>query len=341
MKHYERLGAACRDDRESIAHITISKKQNALLQRLLTEAFADFDGDPQQQVLTIASTARSIICNALDREQHLCIERFVNPANHTAVCIENLPIGRIGETPKNGQRPDDKDLISEAIGLGMAGLLGYPIGYLNEKNGEIIQQVVPIDDLNVMNSNSSRSLFGFHVDNIFIKPNFRQELIGLFCLRNPSGAATLLLELPKLIEAMTDEMWNWAWKARCRFPASASFDMGGSLVYTAPRPILYHGVDGLPRVNANTYNMRGLSADDDKMIEKFVALTNAVDHHRISLRSGQLLLFHDDFAMHGREPFEGDRWLQRVYVRFDLHDLWAVVGNRSARVFDVRQFFFN
>jgi hypothetical protein len=33
--------------------------------------------------------------------------------------------------------------------------------------------------------------------------------------------------------------------------------------------------------------------------------------------------------MHGRDAFDGDRWLQRVYIRSNLEAVWALTANRA------------
>jgi hypothetical protein len=330
----DRLGG-----RQSVTRLQISEGQKAALYSAISGACVGLT-DPQRQALVCEAVARSVISSVLDEGQCQTIEQFASPAYATALVIENLPIGNFGETPRDGLRPLDKDLISELVLYGFAAMLGHVLGFREEKKGEIVQQVVPIDSIKVKNSNASRDKFGFHVDNIFLKPQFRQEFIGLLCLRNPSGAATLLLDLLDLMNAMPDEMFDWAWKPRCRFPVSDSFDMGGVVIYSEPRALFYLGTDGLPRINAKTYGMLGITTEDDEMIKKFCALSNSVKPTRVVLSPGELLLFHDDFAMHGRDAFEGDRWLQRVYVRFDLNALWNVGGNRAARTFDAKQLLF-
>lgn len=327
------------NDRQTLRKMRLSDKQRDELQALIGHSCVD-QFNPQENVLQLASAARSSCQRILQDLQIRFLMGFRTPAANTAILIQNLPIGYFGPTPLDGLRPRTKCLTSEAVMLGIAAIIGYPIGYLNEKNGEIIQQIVPIDSQTTENSNGSRRVFGFHSDNNFLKPQFRQEVIGLLGLRNPSGAATLLLDLPDLINAMPEELFNWSMKPNCRFLASKSFEMGGKLLYTEPRPLLYPGHDGLLRINANTYQMRGVSPVDDKMIEEFVKLTQLVKHHRIIIQPGELLLFHDDFALHGREPFEGDRWLQRIYVRFDLDRLWSIYVDRTTRVFDAKRLYF-
>ena len=336
----KRMGALP-DDRRTVARISLSHDQRDSLGNMIHESCGSLI-DPQKSINVLTHTGSSILRKILTPTQLRTAERFSNPAFQTAIVVENLAIGKFGATPADGLQPADKCITSEAVILGIAGLLGFPLGYSNEKRGEIVQQVVPIDSPKTnLNSNASRQRFGFHVDNIFIKPDYRQQVIGLLCLRNPSQAATLLLDLPDLVNAMTEEMFDWALQPNCRFPVSASFDVGGKQLLTEPRSILYTGRDGMLRINANAYNMRGVTEDDNAMITKFSELTNSINHHRLVLEPGQMLLFRDDFAMHGREPFEGDRWLQRVYVRFDLEALLATTNDRSARVFDVKNFYFN
>lgn len=348
------LQSVAGQERVPIAHIHLSASQNQALEGLILQSeLSKIMVDAARPSLVAEYTATTIVRSVLTDTQYRTITQFTSGA-HTAVIINNLPVGQLGDTPADGFRPDDKDVISEVVLLGFASILGYAMGYQNEKNGEIIQQVVPIDDKkmeDVKNSNASRNLFNFHVDNIFIKPRFRQELIGLLCLRNPSAAATLLIDLYDLITRMSASMVEALMSPCVRFGVSTSFDMGNGTHFTEPRPLLYTGADNLLRINANTYNMfvdnldgklkhQLLSAETDPLLRDFAKIVEETKPHRVVLQPGQLLFFRDDMAMHGREPFEGERWLQRVYVRFNLEDLWALTGNRSSRVFDVKDFFF-
>lgn len=342
------LQSVAGQERVPIARIQISASQNMSLLDLLNQAQMEkVVKDAARPPLVAENTSKMIASTVLTVGQMQVLKNFA-AGQHTAVIIDGLPIGQIGQTPVDGLRPSDKDLVSEMVLLGLAAVLGYPMGYKNEKLGEIIQQVVPIDSKqDVKNSNASRQSFEFHVDNIFLRPQYRQEVIGLFCLRNPSEAATLLIDLHDLVARMPKDMLEMAMGPNTRFGVSKSFDMGGGVYFTDRRPLLYHGNDGLLRINANTYNMfldnpgssTMLGTEESEMLREFVKLVESTKRHRVVLSPGQLLFFRDDMAMHGREGFEGDRWLQRTYVRFSLEELWQVTGDRSARVFEAKEVF--
>jgi hypothetical protein len=266
------------------------------------------------------------------------LRNFSTASGPIAILLDNLPTGKLGPTPKDGQRPASKDSVSEAVLAGILQIVGFPMAWTNEKLGELFQQIVPLDGVNG-NTNGARNTFQMHSDNPFVDARFRQQIIALNGLRNPSRAATLLLPITDILAAMDPALEAALRRPVVRFPAPLSFELGGWSVLTEPRPVIYtaHGTD---HIAANVYSMEPTKPGDTVVLE-FRALVESLAPRRIVVDAGTMLIFRDDRALHGRDEFRGDRWLQRAYARFDLTPLQQVAGTSSSTyTFDARDFIF-
>jgi L-asparagine oxygenase len=282
--------------------------------------------------------SRALAGRILTPEINAAIARFREPAGPPAIVIRGLPVGNLPGTPADGLRPLGKDGVSEGVLLGILEQIGNAISYRNEKHGELVQQVVPLEGETRTNTNTARAEFGHHTDNAFIPPHLRQQIIGLLGLRNPSRAATTLLPLQMLLAAMPDRLTAALHEPLVRFPASKSFDFLGWELLSPPRPVLYEDADGVTRLNGNVYATNAVNEASGQVLREFFEVIRSLNPLQIVLDAGDCLIFRDDSAMHGRVAFEGDRWIQRAYARFELEAVRQV--QPVGRVFEVSDLLF-
>src|SRR5229473_3168617 len=58
-----------------------------------------------------------------------------------SLLIEGLPVDDpLCDPPEDGDRPAGKSAVSEAVHLGIVGLLGHPFSYEEEKSGRLIHE---------------------------------------------------------------------------------------------------------------------------------------------------------------------------------------------------------
>lgn len=249
------------------------------------------------------------------------LDEFFSPVGIPALMFENLPVDpQLPPIPSDGLRPRNKQAVSEAVICGLVGLHGKILSYLNEKSGAPIQEVVPIQGMERIQSNAGRVHFGFHSDNAFLPRRFRQKGILLYGLRN-QDAATLVLTAGQIMEAAPADLAASLAKPIFRHACPASFSFQGTPAVSDPCPILWRDELGLARVSAASSSIEPLTPEAVDALNRFRALVMALEPARVVVRPGTALLFKDDRVLHGRDSFAGSRWLQRAYFTDSLDPL--------------------
>jgi len=249
------------------------------------------------------------------------LDEFFEATGIPALMFENLPVDPdLPPIPSDGLRPRGKQAVSEAVICGIVGMHGEILSYINEKFGAPIQEVVPIQGMERAQSNAGRVQFGFHSDNAFLPRRFRQNGILLYGLSN-QDAATLVLTAGQIMEAARGELADSLAKPIYRHACPASFSLPGSRTLSAPCPILWRDELGLARVSAASSSIEPLTPEAGDALNRFRALLMSLEPARVVVRPGTALLFKDDRVLHGRDSFNGSRWLQRAYFTDSLDPL--------------------
>ena len=249
------------------------------------------------------------------------LDEFFSPTGIPALLFENFPVDpELPPTPADGTRPSGKQAVSEAVICGIVGMHGDILSYLNEKFGAPIQEVVPIQGLERIQSNAGRVQFGFHSDNAFLPRRFRQSGILLYGLRN-QDAATLVLTAGQILEAAPADLAASLAQPIYRHACPASFSLPGSATLSAPCPILWRDELGLTRVSAASSSIEPLTPEAAEALDRFRALLMSLEPVRVVVQPGTALLFKDDRVLHGRDSFAGSRWIQRAYFTDSLDPL--------------------
>jgi L-asparagine oxygenase len=275
-----------------------------------------------------------------------------NPRAYGALLIQNFPQDdNLPPTPTDGGLSRNKNsFISEACVLGVSQLLGQPMGYHDEREGQIIQALCPVKhQAHAPSSESSERDLGFHTDFSFDKDNPDQpfnilntDYIVLFCLRadRKHEAYTLYADARDICRKLTSTQLEIMRKPLFQFAASYSFTgkCGSNRIWSAPCPLL-KGPDEFPEISVDLLcGVRGLT---DEALGSLELLKEICGHSDVStgacLKPGELLLIDNRKGVHARTAFAAhfdgrDRWLHRVYVR---RSLWEVrkSSNESLRVF--------
>jgi hypothetical protein len=129
---------------------------------------------------------------------------------------------------------------------------------------------------------------------------------------------------------------TWADAAIAPIPLAEMVIGPGKRVYSEPRPIITEAPEGGLEIAGNFSTLEALDEEAQAAIAVLVSAFEQVASP-IVLQPGIVLMFNNFRCVHGRGPFSGDRWLQRLYAREDLQALRRVTGQGSdARLFDVR-----
>jgi L-asparagine oxygenase len=245
--------------------------------------------------------------------------------------LHGLPIGDVPATPLVAGLTDKHDRASEATLLGVAQMLGEPVGYAQEHGGDIVQDLFPLaSSVGRQLSTSSGVELAFHTETAF-HPH-RPHFLLLLCLRGDANAATTLCSVDAIVRELDEQTRAVLQQPRFRCGVDESF--GGGSAWVAPA----HAVVSLTTNGTYTLLFDGeLTFGIDREADAAIAHVNeAIARARtsVTLAAGDLLVVDNHRAVHGRSPFTArfdgtDRWLQRTFV---VDDLAPSVMERRGRV---------
>jgi alpha-ketoglutarate-dependent taurine dioxygenase len=252
-----------------------------------------------------------------------------------ALLLRGFPTGVLPPTPPTPTTPFVKDFRSEMTLLTVGRLLGQPVGYLPENNGNVVQNIVPTrEGADRQVSTSSAVNLAWHTEAAF-HPH-RPRFLLLFCLRGDAAARTTLCSIREIVDALP--LRTRALLAAPRFRTRAD----ESYVRSANRPLgrLTPVLCGDPLRPNLVFDADLMVGQDPEAQAALRELGETMEqfHTSVVLEPGDLLVVDNTVAVHGRSPFtprfDGtDRWLQRTFV---VSDLSASAGERSGRVIRTR-----
>jgi alpha-ketoglutarate-dependent taurine dioxygenase len=295
----------------------------------------DFDALPDRRIdLSSDEFARVLRRNVrrLPASAFDALLEFADEGNDAgALLLRGFQVGDLPPTPESPRTPFTKDLRSEMTLLTVGRLLGQPVGYLPENNGNVVQNIVPTrEGADRQVSTSSAVNLAWHTEAAF-HPH-RPRFLLLFCLRGDAAARTTLCSVREIVDALP--LRTRALLASPRFRTRAD----ESYVRSDRRPLgrLTSVLGGDPRRPTLVFDadlMVGQDAEAQAALRELAA-TMERSHTSVVLAPGDLLVVDNTVAVHGRSPFtprfDGtDRWLQRTFV---VSDLAASAGERSGRV---------
>ena len=324
----------------------------ASARRALERAFAQcgpLAEDPEPFLASVFSSAGRLPADLIGS----LLQFRAAPAAPGMLLIEGMPVdAELPPTPTAAGKHNPKlTFISEASILMTALLLGEPVGYADEKNGVLVQNVYPVESEQHSPSNeSSDTDLGFHTELSFSRkqpdrplhvssPDFLL-LLGLRAARF-SDAVTTLADAGDFSRFLSPRALNTLSRPvfQLRAPYSFTQPNGIDRPWSPPVP-LFHGAG---RTNAVAFDLacgvRATAPDAEEALEELrQAVSKPEAHQQIRLRAGDLLVINNRKCAHARSRFHArfdgtDRWLQRVYVRRSLEGLESS-GTSSFRILD-------
>ena len=233
--------------------------------------------------------------------------------------LTGLPVdpGTLPDTPSVADSVERIPRVPAAVAMLLGQQLGEVVAYRDEKQGALVQNVVPVRGLADSQSNAGSVLLELHSENAF-HPR-RPDLIGLMCLRSDHErrAGTLVSSIRHacpLLDPADVVVLN---SPRFVTEAPPSFGSGAA---TAPHPVL-GGSPRDPDIRVDFNVTRPLDAEAAGALERLGAVLMEVSTSLV-LRPGEMVFIDNRLVVHGRTDFtpryDGcDRWLHRVYVHLD------------------------
>lgn len=263
------------------------------------------------------------------------VRRFrADPDPSGVLLLRGLDLGDPPPTPASPTAAiaTVKDDRSERALLALGGLLGEPVGFVQEHGGVLVQDIVPTEtSAGRQISTGSRVALDFHTETAFHRHRPRYLLLG--CLRpDPERRAeTLYLSVADLLAHLDPADVAILRQARFRIGVDESFAADGRRRLGQPLPVL-SGSPDRPVLVFDADLMVATDPGAGAVLDRVRAVV-AAQRHGVRLDAGDVLVIDNHLAVHGRAPFQAhfdgtDRWLQRVLVVEDL----ATVTERSGRI---------
>lgn len=230
---------------------------------------------------------------------------------------KNIAIGKVPPTPTSAEVADKiTEHIKEIlIREGMS--YGFPVGYAQEQNGSLIQNIFPVKHLaDQQISASSKVTLALHTETAFHP--YKPDYLLLLCLRGDPAAATTYANLSDILLHLTKECVEILKQKWFLTGVDISFRTNNEPDIEIPISILSQD-NSLTSFIYDETVIKPINAEAAyalSVLKKVIpfALKEVV------LESGDLLVIDNHQTIHGRKPFKPkydgtDRWLQRLLVR--------------------------
>lgn len=256
------------------------------------------------------------------------------PDSPAVMLIENLPTdANLPATPFDGGLGDaDRGFIGEAVTYGLGKLIGEPIGYTTEKDGDILHNLIPARGAETTQSNRGSKVFlNFHNDSVYDESGwfhtYNADFLVLYGHRpDPNREAeTLYIDAKTICALLSSDDVAELRKPQFQMAAPSNFTLllnDGKKVWSQPGPVI-SGSDDAPEISIAANGTRGINPRAERALRSMLAICDRSEH-RVSVRigSGQALLINNRKGMHARSTFTPtfgpeERWLLRANIRRD------------------------
>ena len=236
---------------------------------------------------------------------------------HKNIAIDHIP--RTPATPFPFGIEKDLEQSREIL-LAYGKEYGHPVSYIQEQDGQLIQNIVPVHKTEYQQiSTSSKNDLKLHTELAFhpYKPSY----IMLLCLRGDPAAATTYAEVHDIVERLSGSTIDTLREPLFITSLDESFRTNGEPDTVILTPILSTTSDGIAMIY-----------DADLMLGTTIEAAFALNFmhkaivdctRNIILETGDLLIIDNSKTVHGRKAFQPrydgtDRWVQRLLIRKDL-----------------------
>jgi L-asparagine oxygenase len=232
--------------------------------------------------------------------------------------ISGLPIDTaLPHTPVGGNVPRDRPTLdSEKTLLGVAQLMGTPVGYLTEKDGELVHHVVPMRGGEYTQSNRGSKVFlTYHNDSMYdasmVFNSHSPDYLLLLCLRADHGgeAKTLYADAREISAELEPAMLGVLRQPRFRMAAPSNYTLlvhgaqSGEKVWSHPVPVL-SGPPQLPEIYMAANGVRPLDEEAARALAALQQACQAVgERSSVYLQPGQAMLINNRKGVHARTVF--------------------------------------
>jgi alpha-ketoglutarate-dependent taurine dioxygenase len=239
------------------------------------------------------------------------------------ILFRNLDIGDIPPTPSNLFESFNTNKASSLL-LEYAEGFGYPIGYLQEQHGQVVQNIFPIKkEAEQQISSSSKVNLELHTETAF--HTYLPDYLLLLCLRGDDTAGTTYSLLSDILKDIHIGIVEILKKNLFKTTIDPSFRLNGEEDYSTVVPVISRDVNNRYIMKYDRTVMTGTTTEAQMALNVF---TKAIERNTqtVFLKTGDLLVLDNNVTVHGRTPFQAkyngsDRWVQRVVVRKEINSI--------------------
>lgn len=271
-----------------------------------------------------------VLASRLPEELINSLNRFRYSEDHAGMLmIQGLHVDdqQLGPTPDvTGKEIDEHSAAREGFFMMLlAGFLGDPFGWANQRNGALLNNVLPLKSHEAEQlSTGSEADLSWHNEEAFHP--YRADYLGLMCLRNPDNIPTVVGSVRDVV--IPESILQVLFEPHFIFHTDKNFDTGDAYE-PEPLPVLF-GHYAAPYIRLDPGFMSAVPGDG----EASRALDYIIGAFDLSLKDVALapgdIIFLDNYrVVHGRKGFKPrfdgmDRWLKRVNITLDLRKSRAV-----------------
>ena len=319
--------------RTELDHLVIDDQTRDRMAAQLRDLANPYD-DPRRFAAQIRPALSALRIRDLQR-----IHDFATDPNSPAVMlIENLPTDPdLPPTPIDDSIvKSNRHFVGEAVAYGLGKLIGEPIGYTTEKDGDILHNLIPVKGAEATQSNrGSKTFLNFHNDCVYDKSGwyhtYNADFLVLYGHRPDPNleAETMYIDAKTICALLSTEDLKELRKPQFEMASPSNFTLllnKGQTVWSEPGPVI-SGPENTPEISIAANGTRGSTDRAQEALQALLSICDRPDH-RISARikSGQTLLVNNRKGIHARSSFTptfgpDERWLLRANVR---RDTWSM-----------------
>jgi alpha-ketoglutarate-dependent taurine dioxygenase len=301
--------------------VDITPEEHARLRELLDQT----PSGPAKDFEAFFEEAR-LIFHEMPRRLRQALIGFAKRSNPDGVLLlRNLPTdAEVPPTPtRSGQRVPKATWASELWMCCVASALGEPVGYLQEKQGNLFQDVYPTpQNADKLSSESSSILLDFHTE-IAFHPHMPEYLLLYGLRQDPDKRArTIFSSVRRFFHLLPPGVRDALFSDLFRTGVDYSFGNVDELRGAGPLVSVLFGDRLDPFLRYDLDLMVGETPEAEYALQVVRGLVNEVQRDVI-IEPGSLLILDNRRCVHARSDFKAyydgrDRWLQRMAVVRDL-----------------------
>jgi L-asparagine oxygenase len=229
---------------------------------------------------------------------------------------DDVVIGFIPSTPATPYTEESPTTSADDSLIEFAMTLGYPVGYAQEQEGRIVQNIVPVHKTeHGQISTSSKAELALHTETAFHP--YKPDYVLLLCVRSDPSAETTYANLDDILPKLDKDTIRTLMNPWFLTRIDESFRTKGEPDMDIPLSIIRES-DNKWEMTYDATVMSGINhAARNALVDLEAAINSSVQ--AIALRTSQLLVIDNRTTVHGRRPFQPkydgrDRWLKRALI---------------------------